>query len=151
MTWPAWVKFACIGALGFVIDGGLLSIGVHLLGLDPMSARFISFFTAVLATWWGHRHFSFRGRRGDGSQGSRPREIAAYTFVSLTGSSINWLVFSFVLTRWTLAAHYPVFALIPAAILAAIANYSGSVMWVWPRVPARPTIDAPRGSRVRGK
>ena len=108
-------------------------MGVHLLGLAPIPARCLSFPTAVLATWWGHRNFSFRGSRGDGSQGSRPREIAAYTLVSLTGVAINWLVFGFVITRWTLASHYPVLALVPAATLAAIANYSGSVIWVWPR------------------
>ena len=108
-------------------------MGVHLLGLAPIPARCLSFPTAVLATWWGHRNFSFRGSRGDGSPGSRPREIAAYTLVSVTGVVINWLVFGSVLTRWTLASHYPVLALVPAAILAAIANYSGSVIWVWPR------------------
>jgi putative flippase GtrA len=148
-AWPRWLKFACVGALGFVIDGGLLTIGVNFLRFDPIPVRLISFSTAVLATWWGHRHFSFRGSRGEGSQGSRPREIAAYTFVSLTGVLINWLVFSFVLTRWTLASQYPVIALVPAAILAAVANYSGSVMWVWPPADrGPPTLNALNRWRV---
>ena len=60
---PARVRnFATVGAIGFVIDAGILAALTHGAGWSPWAARVPSFATAVLATWLLNRRLTFPGR-----------------------------------------------------------------------------------------
>ena len=56
--------FCVSGGLAFVVDAGLTQAWVSLMGLDPWTARALSFPVAVTCTWLFNRNFTFRERRG---------------------------------------------------------------------------------------
>ena len=53
-------RFSLVGALGFVIDAGLLGIFTQILELDPFFWRLVSFLAAASTTWILHRKYTFR-------------------------------------------------------------------------------------------
>ena len=55
-----FVRFALVGAAGFVVDESVLALMHGVLGLDPFVARAISILTAMTFTWWGNRALTFR-------------------------------------------------------------------------------------------
>ena len=56
------LRFGAVGAVGFIVDGGLL-YGLVASGLlGSLTARVVSFPTAVLTTWMLNRRFTFHDR-----------------------------------------------------------------------------------------
>lgn len=85
-------RFAAVGAVGFMIDAGLLWLLVRG-GFDPYTARIFTFTPAVLATWYLNRVWSFPGGRQ-----SRPaRQAVSYLALQLVGALVNYGVFVVVL------------------------------------------------------
>jgi putative flippase GtrA len=118
---PPLLRFSLVGAVGFVVDGGLLQLLV-LAGWGPIAARAVSFPSAVLATWWLHRLVTFPGRDG----GPLWASLVRYVAVSLVGTSVNFgLYTSLVLGSATMAAR-PIVPFAIASIVALAFNYLGS-------------------------
>lgn len=88
-----FIRFAGVGGIGFVVDGGILLFLVHS-GVNPFVARLMSFPFAAVATWWFNRMWTFRGR---GEYGRR-RELTSYLAVQLTGAFVNYGIYSLVLS-----------------------------------------------------
>lgn len=55
--------FVFVGAIGFIIDIVFFNILIYL-GFDLNLARIFAFWSAASATWWGHRHISFKAVAG---------------------------------------------------------------------------------------
>lgn len=53
------VMYIVVGAIGFVIDGGIMTALHGVLTWSPMAARGVSFPVAVSATWMLNRHWTF--------------------------------------------------------------------------------------------
>jgi putative flippase GtrA len=84
-------RFVLVGAAGFFIDYGVLTLVLNLhLGLNAYTARLISFPVAVCATWLLNRSFTFRGPAHHGAV----RQAALYLAVQLSGFAANYAVFS---------------------------------------------------------
>ena len=64
-----FVRFAVVGAAGYVVDTGVLAWDTSVLGLDFKSGRALSIFVAMLSTWLGNRYLTFRDRRAHGLSG----------------------------------------------------------------------------------
>lgn len=86
-----FVRFCCVGLLGFVVDFLVLKIVVHL-GVSPIGGRLISFSVAVVATWLANRLWTFRGH--DGPQRSLIMEFASYLMVQSVGFAANFTVYT---------------------------------------------------------
>jgi putative flippase GtrA len=86
------VRFALVGAIGFLVDAGVLHMLVSLLGLNLLAARACSFVCAATTTWVANRVFTFTAvpRLGRALLG----EWAAYFAASLGGGCVNYLVFA---------------------------------------------------------
>lgn len=82
-------RFAAVGAVGFAVDGGILSLLAHIAGWAPWSARFVSFPIAVVTTWLLNRKLTFRRA----SSYSAPTEGVLYGLVQFCGAAINLAVF----------------------------------------------------------
>lgn len=83
------LRFGAVGAVGFVVDGGLLwALTAH--GMDAYVARAISFPVAVVVTWLLNRNWTFRATRA----GSRRRQFGRYLGVQITGSLTNYAVYA---------------------------------------------------------
>lgn len=110
--------FAVAGGIAFLVDAGVLSLGVGAFGLPAELARIPSFLAAVVTTWLINRRYTFRTARAPS-----PAEFLAYLSAMAAGLAVNYAVFVAVL-RWSaLAAALPVVALVPATLAGMVVNF----------------------------
>ena len=85
------LPFAAAGAIGFVVDAGLLLLVSPLFG--PFGGRLVSFAGAVLTTWAINRRFAFADKA---AETGKAKEFARYFLAMLPGAAVNWLAYSLV-------------------------------------------------------
>lgn len=78
-----FVRYCGFGAVGFVVDAGVLTILVSGFGWDHYVGRLLSFALAVTTTWYLNRNFAFRPTPAPG------REYARYFSIQILGAVIN--------------------------------------------------------------
>jgi len=84
-----FLRFAGVGAAGFLVDESVLYLGQHALGLGPYLARTISIMTAMTFTWWGNRTITFRDRAVEGVPGMA-REWMRFVGSNAIGAVVNF-------------------------------------------------------------
>lgn len=84
------LRFGAVGAVGFVVDGGLLWV-LTASGTDAYLARAISFPVAVVVTWALNRNWTFRATKGIQT---RRREFSRYFGVQAIGSLTNYAIYA---------------------------------------------------------
>ncbi|MFC7395694.1 GtrA family protein [Chelatococcus sp. GCM10030263] len=87
------IGFVVAGGTGFIVDAGVLFLGINTFGLGALAARGISFTAAVITTWLINRSITFaqqRGRRGRD-------EIFLYILATLASGALNLGVYALVL------------------------------------------------------
>lgn len=89
------IRFALAGVAGLVVDVGVLTMLIDVLG--PVGGRAVSFLCAVLTTWTINRNFAFSGQR---SSQSLPVEFARYLASMMVGGAVNWCAYG--VTLWLL-------------------------------------------------
>ena len=89
-----FLSFAVVGAVGFVVDVGVLYLVAPVFGW--YGGRVLSFVAAATTTWLCNRHFTFNAR-----QSGVPlwREYGHYLFTMLAGALVNYTAYALVL-RW---------------------------------------------------
>jgi putative flippase GtrA len=87
-----FIKFALTGGIGFLADAGALAVLIHLVRLDPFTARLIAIALALILTWLINRNFTFAK-----SQHSLRSEALRYGGVGIAGSILNYLIYSAIL------------------------------------------------------
>jgi putative flippase GtrA len=120
--------FALVGAIGFLIDAGLLAAQVYLFGVGAYTARLWSFAAAVTTTWWLNRGHTFRGL-GRYSAGT---EYRRYLGVQICGALANLGTYAGILFLIPSFAGYPVLALAIGAVPGLAVNYILSRRFVFP-------------------
>lgn len=125
----AFLRFAAVGAVGFLVDAGLLMAAVHALGLGPLSGRLLSFAAAVLATYELNRRWSFRH--------AAPRPwlagFAAYLGVQGLGFLCNLAVYTGLLLTLPPPLDAPLLCLFVASGIAMLVNFAGARFLVFRR------------------
>ncbi len=124
-----FIRFCGVGALGFLIDAGLLLWFIETAGLNPFLARVFSILLALSTTWAMHRNWTFRSN-GSG----RLAEWSRFAAVNGAGGTLNYLVYSAILLA--LPGTAPLLALAAGSAVALVANYLGSRIWAFRRRPA---------------
>ena len=119
--------FVFVGAIGFVIDAGILTVLMTGFSFDHYTARAISFTTAVTATWYMNRRWVFE-RNAVRMSG---REYTSYLLVQLIGAVINLSVFVAVIEFVPELAAIPVIPLAVGAAAALLFNFSASSRFVF--------------------
>jgi putative flippase GtrA len=88
-----FLRFAVVGAGGFLVDSTVLFLAHHAAGLDPYLARAISIFAAMNFTWFGNRELTFRAHAATG-----PREMLAewsrFILTNAVGALVNYGVYA---------------------------------------------------------
>lgn len=114
------VRFAAVGAVGFVVDAAVLQLLVSALAWSPFAARAISFPVALACTFALNRAWTFRGLRMP-----LARAYGAYGAVQAVGAAINLAVFSICVALAPPLYERPVIALgIGAAVSLAFNFYA---------------------------
>jgi putative flippase GtrA len=117
--------FLGAGAIGFCVDGGILTALTSLAGWSPVASRMLSFPVALTCTWLLNRRWAFAGR----GLGSNALEYLAYAGIQVAGAGINLGVFISCLRRWPELASIPLVPFAVGAGFALIFNY-GSLRWL---------------------
>lgn len=125
-NWPALSRFLLVGAVGFGIDGGLLSwlLGQ---GWTVVQARGVSFLAAVSATWWLNRTWTFQAAQKSAAR----REYLLYFTTQVVGALINLLVFFVLVHAFEVLQHMPLIPLAAGAVIAIAFNFSISRLVVF--------------------
>ena len=127
-TWISGLgQFALIGAIGFLIDAGILTLLVTSFGEGVYSSRIISFSFAVTATWLLNKRFTF-------AQPNSPnfgRKYVYYILVQVVGILINLGVYFFMILKFCALINFPVVALATGSAVAMLSNYSLSRRFVF--------------------
>jgi putative flippase GtrA len=111
--------FLLVGAVGFVVDGAVLTTLCGVLGWSPLQGRMVSFPVALTVTWIMNRRLAFAGRRMRSTTG----EYIAYALVQSLGAALNYGVFCLFVVMFAVK---PLFLMLPLAagsILAAVFNF----------------------------
>ena len=122
-----FLRFASIGAAGFIVDAGVLSL-MRWLGLDLYFSRALSFLAAVTFTWLCNRRFTFPN---NAKMSLNAAEWAHFAAINSVGGAVNLLTFAFLVTSIETFAHVPVLAIAVGSLAGLAFNFLGSAMFVY--------------------
>lgn len=112
-----FLRFACVGAVGFVVDAGILTTLMQW-GWQPLLARLVSFPAAVATTWLLNKAWTFAAvtaRPGGG--------YMRYSGIQIVGALINLGIFTMLITAFPASRAVPWVPLAAAALVALVFNY----------------------------
>ena len=89
-----FIRFAMVGAAGYVVDTAVLALATRSFGLDPYGGRALSIAMAMFVTWLGNRYFTFAGRRARGSVSAIAQEALKFAGANSVGAAVNYAVFA---------------------------------------------------------
>src|SRR6185369_10215586 len=92
-----FLRFFIVGGLGFLVDASVLMGLTRGAGLDPYSARVVSFLAAASTTWYLNRIFTFRS---DQHHHPVAKQWAIFLLVSVGGALINYGIYVAALQLW---------------------------------------------------
>lgn len=86
-NWRQLLRFATVGASGYVVNLAMFAACVHLLGIDYRVSSVIAFVVSVVNNFWLNRHWTFDAKHGHPIfQGAR------FFAVSLLAFGFSYLV-----------------------------------------------------------
>ena len=81
-NWLQLVRFAAVGASGYVVNLAVFTAAVHLAGIDYRVAAVIAFLVSVANNFWWNRHWTFDARDGHaGFQAARFLTVSVVAFL----------------------------------------------------------------------
>jgi putative flippase GtrA len=86
-NWVQLVRFAVVGASGYVVNLAVFTLAVHAVGIDYRVAAVLAFLVSVTNNFWWNRHWTFDARHGHaGFQAARffTVSLAAFLFAYVT-------------------------------------------------------------------
>jgi putative flippase GtrA len=119
--------FVLVGAIGFLIDAGILTALMTGFEFDHYRARAISFTVAVTATWYMNRRWVFE----QNAVRISGREYTSYFVVQVIGAAINLSVFVAAIELAPRLAIWPVIPLAIGAAAALLFNFTASSRFVF--------------------
>lgn len=123
------IAFGLVGAIGFVIDGGILTVLSQRFGVNIYLSRLCSFTMATLGTWILNRTLVFKAQELDAQ--NKRQEYGKYLLVQIGGALLNLGVFSALIKAVPSLETIPVVPLAIGAVFGMLFNYSGSRYWVF--------------------
>ena len=120
------LRFAVVGGAGFLVDASMLALLLTFTPMSAIPARALAILTALAATWYLNRRFTFGASRY-----SVIREGFRYGSVGLTSALVNYLIFTGLLL--TIPTLSPFAALIFSSIAAMGFSFFGYSRFVFRR------------------
>jgi len=120
-----FLRFACVGALTFLVDAGVLAA---LLAAAPgrfYLGRVISYLAAASAGWWLNRRFTFE------AGGGKWRQWLHYLIANLSGGAANYAVYAALVAIVPLCRAYPEIAVAAGSLAGLVLNFAASRRFVF--------------------
>ena len=115
-------NFAMIGGIGFVVDGGFLTLLNSVFEFDLIPSRVASFSAAVTVTWFLNRRRTFADRKDPRAA----REWGRYVVVNSIGAALNMGIFFWLVHHYSSLAKIPLVPLAIASSIALVFNFLAS-------------------------
>ncbi|HKG37854.1 MAG TPA: GtrA family protein [Conexibacter sp.] len=81
-NWLQLVRFAAVGASGYVVNLAVFTAAVHFAGIDYRVAPVLAFLAGVANNFWWNRHWTFDAREGHaGFQAARFLTVSVVAFL----------------------------------------------------------------------
>jgi putative flippase GtrA len=119
--WRELILFGGIGTVGLLIDIAVLYALKPMLGL--FFSRGVSFFAAVLTTWYLNKTITFQGKK---STLPIHRELIAYVGLMLLGGAVNYVTYIWLVTAYEYVQSNPFLAVTAGSLAGMLLNYSTS-------------------------
>ena len=137
-----FVRFCLVGAVGFVVDAGVLQLLVSAFGVGLLAGRVFSYLVAATVTWALHRKYTFedlvREARGRGrTQPSSVDEWLRFVVANAMGAAVNYGAYVLCVLNGETFRAYPALAVAVGSALGLAFNYFASRRFVFGRA-ARP-------------
>jgi putative flippase GtrA len=116
----SFALFVLAATVGFVVDAGVVTALVKLLGWGPWEGRFVSFPLAVTSTWLLNRRYAFRGT----GHGDQRVEYAAYWAIQVAGAVVNFGIFGLCLHWVPALAAWPFVPVALGGLAAMLFNFT---------------------------
>ena len=122
-----FLRFALVGAAGFVVNEAALWIALNVLHLGKDAAWFFAFVPAVTFTWWGNRSFTFREHASTGAR-AMLHEWVRFVTTNSFGALINLVVYELLIHLTTAS---PLLALACGVLAGMVFNFTLSKKFVF--------------------
>lgn len=142
MALPPLLKFGLVGTVAAAVDMAVVELMIRGAGLDPYSARGLSYLAAATAAWAMNRHYTFAA-----ADRAQPlRQWLRYLGSNAVGGAVNYGVYALLVTAVVLFRQQPFLAVAAGSLCGMTFNYLVSRHYVFrpqaaPRVPAQPPAD----------
>ncbi|MDQ2972085.1 MAG: GtrA family protein [Rhodanobacteraceae bacterium] len=123
----AW--FGVGGAIGFIVDAGIVQLLVSKADANPYIARLFSFVCAATATWLFNRRYTFGDRGGHTLIGEWARYMAAMSL----GFAMNYSTYALVIYYSAFVHDWPSIAVAAGSLPGSLVNFMTARHWVFPR------------------
>ena len=120
-----FLGFACVGAITFVVDAGVLTAALAIAPGRFYLGRVVSYLTAASAGWWLNRRFTFGGR------GRRWRQWLRYLVANLSGGLANYAVYAVLIEIVPLCRSHPTLAVAAGSLAGLVLNFAASRRFVF--------------------
>ena len=120
-NWFQLVRFACVGASGYVVNLAVFALAVHGVGVDYRIAATLAFLVAVTNNFFWNRHWTFDAR--DGHAGF---QAARFFAVSVAAFAFNLAALTLLVDLGGLP-EVPAQAI--AIVLATPVSFAGNKLW----------------------
>lgn len=111
--------FGLVGTLGFVVDGSVFMVGLHLLNLSPFEARGIAFLVALTVTWYGNRTFTFINR----THSNKISQWQKYFFAASVSAIPNFTVFFLIISSLPASEVSSLVAMVGGILTGMLSNF----------------------------
>ena len=139
---PELLRFALVGSIGFLVDGGVMQLLTSAAGVSPLQARACSFPLALFATWGLNRTWTFT----TGRHWPAGLQYRRYVMVQFAGFLINYACFAGLVTTGGLWRDWPLLALAVGTLVSMLFTYVSSRLFVF-SARGKPGPDAPSSRR----
>lgn len=121
-----FLRFALAGAVGFVVDVGMLYLALGL-GLGYYLGRVVSFLAAALTTWQINRRYTFSVRVGE----HWSVEWLRYLLAMLGGGAVNYGCYAALVYGLPRSAYLPALAVAAGSVAGLTVNFLAARFWVF--------------------
>lgn len=112
--------FAIGGAIGFIVDAGIVQTLVTFAHFNPYAGRVISFLAAATVTWWWNRSRTFAARH---SGRSLAMEWLHWMALMSGGAAVNYAAYVACLMAFPGWHKWPALAVGVGSVFAAFVNF----------------------------
>lgn len=120
-------RFGVVGVVGFVVDAGVLTLGLHA-GTGPWFGRVLSYVAAATVTFGLNRAWTFRA---SGRSQSVVRDWGLFLAVNLVGFACNYGTYAAMIGGVPIMREHPVLAVAAGSLAGMAGNFVLSRRYVF--------------------